>query len=76
MLNSGLQSRNKIIIKIIATPHADLTAQGVACFLCDPEIWRILHALIDFSGFVWYNYLYVFQFDYYGIAMGVVDADK
>lgn len=75
MLNFGLQSCNKIIIKITATPYTDLTVRGVACFLCDPEIWRILHA-IDFSGFVWYNYLYVFQFDYYDIAMGVLDADK
>lgn len=32
MLNSGLQSCNKIIIKIIATPYVDLTARGVACF--------------------------------------------
>ena len=26
---------NEIIIKIKATPCADLTAGGVACFLCD-----------------------------------------
>lgn len=32
MLNSGLQSRNKIIIKKTATPRVDLTARGVACF--------------------------------------------
>ena len=27
---------NKIIINITATPRADLTAQSVAYFLCDP----------------------------------------
>lgn len=32
MLNSGLQSCNKIIIKITATPYTDLTVRGVACF--------------------------------------------
>lgn len=32
--------------------------------------------LIDFQGYVWYNYLCIFHFGYYVIARGVINADK